>query len=50
MHTDETWRKELQKKSRQLIVERYEQQIVWDALLAEYKTLMALRNISFQNE
>jgi hypothetical protein len=50
MHTDETWRKELQKKSRQLIVERYEQQIVWDALLSEYQSLILVKKNKYTHE
>lgn len=36
MYTDSQWREALQKNARKMITERYEQHVVWDALLAEY--------------
>jgi glycosyltransferase involved in cell wall biosynthesis len=39
MMNDNSWRRELQKNARARIVARYEQRIVWEALLAEYKKL-----------
>jgi glycosyltransferase involved in cell wall biosynthesis len=39
MAKDECYRKELEKNARSMIVERYEQQLVWNAILEEYKKL-----------
>jgi glycosyltransferase involved in cell wall biosynthesis len=39
MAKDESYRKELEKNARSMIVERYEQQLVWNAILEEYKKL-----------
>lgn len=38
MYTDSQWRGALQKNARKMITERYEQHVVWDALLAEYNS------------
>lgn len=39
MIVDDDFRKKLQQNARQMIVSRYEQQVVWEAILAEYKRL-----------
>lgn len=39
MLTDNTWRLQLQQKARPMIASRYDQQLVWDALLEEYHNL-----------
>lgn len=39
MMMDDTFRSKLQQKARQMIVSRYEQKVVWEAILAEYKKL-----------
>ncbi|NEW78127.1 MAG: glycosyltransferase [Gelidibacter sp.] len=39
MMEEEDFRNNLQQNSRQMIVSRYEQQVVWEAILAEYKSL-----------
>jgi glycosyltransferase involved in cell wall biosynthesis len=39
MYTNVEYRNELRTKARQLIVERYEQRFVWEAILKEYKSL-----------
>lgn len=39
MFEDNEWRKQLQQNAREMIVSRYEQKQVWEALLSEYKTL-----------
>jgi hypothetical protein len=36
---DNDFRNSVQANSRSSIVSRYEQQVVWDAILAEYKSL-----------
>lgn len=38
--SDEAWRKQLAGNARDKIVSRYDQQLVWDALLKEYKNLL----------
>lgn len=43
---DETWRNQLAANSRKMIVERYEQKMVWEALLEEYKLLE--KEVSFR--
>ena len=37
--TNETLRNRLQEQARKMIVSRYEQKVVWDAILAEYKRI-----------
>ncbi|TDD75940.1 glycosyltransferase family 4 protein [Flavobacterium caseinilyticum] len=37
--TDDAFRLQLEQHARRMIVSRYEQQVVWDAILAEYKAL-----------
>lgn len=39
MLIDDDFRRQLQQKSRQMIVSRYEQKVVWEAILAEYKKI-----------
>lgn len=39
MMEDHNFRTQLQQKARPMIVSRYEQQVVWEAILAEYKRL-----------
>ncbi|PIF60664.1 glycosyltransferase family 4 protein [Flavobacterium sp. 11] len=39
MISDNYFRTQLQKKARAMIVSRYEQRVVWEAILAEYKSL-----------
>jgi glycosyltransferase involved in cell wall biosynthesis len=39
MIVNDDFREKIQKKARQMIVVRYEQQVVWEAILAEYKRL-----------
>ncbi|OOV29271.1 glycosyltransferase family 1 protein [Flavobacterium sp. LM5] len=39
MMIDDAFRRQLQQKARQMIVSRYEQKVVWEAILAEYKEL-----------
>jgi hypothetical protein len=38
--TDKAFTDQLRANARLMIVSRYEQRIVWDALLAEYRTLV----------
>ena len=45
MLTDNAWRQQLQKQARPMIASRYDQQLVWDALLAEYQTLLQQKGI-----
>lgn len=40
MMADPAWRRGLKENARPMIAARYEQQIVWEALLAEYQTLV----------
>ncbi|AYO58823.1 glycosyltransferase family 1 protein [Chryseobacterium sp. 6424] len=40
MMADPAWRRGLKENARPMIAARYEQQIVWEALLAEYQTLI----------
>ena len=45
---DEMWRNQLASNARNKIVSRYEQQLVWDAILNEYKSLLiekGLKNV-----
>lgn len=45
---DEMWRNQLASNARDKIVSRYEQQLVWDAILNEYKSLLiekGLKNV-----
>ena len=45
---DEIWRNQLASNARNKIVSRYEQQLVWDAILNEYKSLLiekGLKNV-----
>jgi hypothetical protein len=39
MVSDDAFRTHLQENARPMIVSRYEQKVVWEALLAEYKNL-----------
>jgi hypothetical protein len=39
MMVNNDFREKLQKNARQMIVARYEQQVVWEAILGEYKRL-----------
>jgi glycosyltransferase involved in cell wall biosynthesis len=39
MVSDDTFRTHLQENARPMIVSRYEQKVVWEAILAEYKSL-----------
>lgn len=41
---DDTLRNRLQSNSRRMIVERYEQTLLWEALLKEYQNLIAKNN------
>ncbi len=43
---DEYYYERLKKRSREMIQNRYEQQVVWNALLEEYKTLLKERGVS----
>ncbi len=45
MHADTEWRVQLQQKARPMIASRYDQQLVWDALLNEYQTLLRQKGI-----
>lgn len=48
--TNNEWRLELKLNSRPMISERYEQKVIWEALLAEYKSLLAQKNIPFEEK
>jgi glycosyltransferase involved in cell wall biosynthesis len=50
MITDKDWFIELKSNARSMISERYEQKVVWEALLAEYKSLLAQKNIPFEKK
>lgn len=43
--SDEAWRKQLAGNARDIIVSHYEQKLVWDALLIEYKHLLIQKGI-----
>ena len=43
--SDEAWRKQLAGNARDIIVSHYEQKLVWDALLIEYKHLLIEKGI-----
>lgn len=43
--SDEAWRKQLAGNARDIIVSHYEQKLVWDALLIEYKHLLIQNGI-----
>ncbi len=40
MLADAAWRRSLQQNARTSITSRYEQKVVWEALLAEYRRLL----------
>jgi glycosyltransferase involved in cell wall biosynthesis len=44
MCNDKVYYEQLQQNARPMIQSRYEQQVVWDALLAEYNSLLAQYN------
>lgn len=46
MSSDKAYYEQLQQNARLKIQSRYEQQVVWDALLTEYKSLLAKYNIT----
>lgn len=48
MITDKDLFIKLKSNARSMISERYEQKVVWEALLAEYKLLLAQKNIPFE--
>ena len=41
MMEEEDFRNNIQQNARQMIVSRYEQQVVWEAILKEYKSLIS---------
>lgn len=45
MHADTEWRLQLQQNARPMIASRYDQQLVWEALLNEYQTLLRQKGI-----
>lgn len=45
MLMDNSWRQQLQKQGRPMIASRYDQQLVWEALLNEYQTLLQQKGI-----
>ncbi len=47
MITDEIFRKECASASRQIIVENYSRETIWNALLKEYETLLHQKGINF---
>lgn len=47
---DKSWYKELKENAREMIVDRYDQQLVWDTLLKEYKRLLLEKGISFDKQ
>lgn len=40
MLEDKEWRKQLQQNAREMIASRYEQKMVWEALLEEYTRIL----------
>ena len=40
---DETWRNQLQSNARSSIISRYEQELVWEALLIKYKEFLKVQ-------
>lgn len=44
--SDEHYYERLKKRSREMIQNRYEQQVVWDALLEEYRMLLKVKGLS----